>query len=70
MAGSSRTTVEGSVLILTVLGLIWTFGRHLAPLARGSLDAGRAEAPRARLLAVSPGIGNWFRARRSLRARG
>ncbi len=26
-----RTTVEGSVLILTVLGLIWTFGRHLGP---------------------------------------
>jgi bla regulator protein BlaR1 len=58
-----RTTVEGSVLILTVLGLIWTFGRHLGPRWRVALWmlAGLKLLVPA-FLAVSPGIGNWFRA--------
>lgn len=57
-----RTTVEGSVLILTVLGLIWTFGRHLGPRWRVALWmlAGLKLLVPA-FLAVSPGIGNWFR---------
>jgi beta-lactamase regulating signal transducer with metallopeptidase domain len=58
-----RTTVEGSVLILTVLGLIWTFGRHLGPrwrVALWMLVGLKLLVPA--FLALSPGIGNWFRA--------
>lgn len=57
-----RTTLEGSLLIASVLGLSWTLGRHLGPSWRVTLWAlvGLKLLIPA-FLPSAPGFGAWFR---------
>ncbi|MEQ1840528.1 MAG: M56 family metallopeptidase, partial [Verrucomicrobiales bacterium] len=57
-----RTTLEGSLLIATVLGLSWTLGRHLGPswrVALWTLVGLKLLVPA--FLPAAPGLGGWFR---------